>query len=78
MNQFVLEFNKNQIITLPLNLYQLNELENLDLSQNKLKSFPLNLSQAKSIKQIDLSGNPFDKLHIKQIKEKLLIQDLKI
>jgi Leucine-rich repeat (LRR) protein len=57
-------------------LYQLNELETLDLSNNALQIIPLNYSQAKSLIKLDLRGNPFYKWHLKQIKEKISVKEL--
>jgi Leucine-rich repeat (LRR) protein len=68
--------SENEIITLPLNLYQLSKLETLDLSANQLQIIPLNFNQAISLKRLDLRGNPFYKWHLKLIKEKLTISEL--
>jgi Leucine-rich repeat (LRR) protein len=71
-----LDFSSNKIITLPMNLYQLSELENLDLSNNELQIIPLNFSEAKSLQKLDIRRNPFYKWHLKQIKEKISVKEL--
>ena len=64
----------NQLVSLPISIQKLNQLEELHLSHNKLTELPSEIGDLLALRRLDVSGNPLpsDAIHFLEKKIKVM------
>ncbi|MDW8286783.1 MAG: COR domain-containing protein, partial [Flammeovirgaceae bacterium] len=71
----VLKLTGFQLGKLPKELFELEQLESLDISYNNLKEIPKEIAQLRNLKHLDISGNGLENLP-QEISELVNLEDL--
>ena len=67
-----LDMSFNQLVSLPISIQKLNQLEVLHLNNNKLTELPSEIGDLKELRWLEVSGNPLsmDAIHVLEMKKK--------
>ena len=60
------------ISEIPVELFNCEELEILDISDNKISNVPINIFALKKLKKLDVSGNNISEIQIQILKDYLI------